>query len=177
MTRADAIEQYLISLVTFNELNCLLEANSHFRWSHTPETKLPPSQITSALRAAATTWIAKLLDRRNDSINVFEVWRCLVPGVAAQIDALEQKHQSTIQMLRQFRNKSGAHSDIHLKEHLEAHTNFDSNKEPIFQFLQDMFSLAKIIHQDVRSAFRSLILRYLAMPRLSTLMRQASVVY
>jgi hypothetical protein len=149
LTRDEAIEQYMISLIAINELLCFMTAAGHFQSNECPEARgrLQKAELVSAMRSATTTWLWKLFDTRPDSLNIFRVWKSLFHSpYQKEIDALEAESKPIVEVLRKVRHKSGAHSDISLEAHFLADREFEAKKIDVMRFCLDLLSLATKIH-------------------------------
>jgi hypothetical protein len=149
LTRSEAIEQYIISLIAINELLCFMTASGHFQLNECPEAsgRLQKAELVSAMRAATTTWLWKLFDTRSDSLNIFRVWKSLFnPTFEKEIEELENESKPIVEVLQRVRHKSGAHADISLEAQFLANRVFENNKINVARFCFKLLRLATKIH-------------------------------
>jgi ferric-dicitrate binding protein FerR (iron transport regulator) len=70
-----------------------------------------PSDFAETLRTVTFGWLASFVDKRNDSLNAFELWRELFPEHHAEIDRVERSFEPLRGPLKAFRDKVSAHAD------------------------------------------------------------------
>ena len=70
------------------------------------------------LRTAYLSWLASLIDKARNAINVFDVWASLYRGEHDEITKIWEENRAAFELLREFRNTTGFHGNRDLGEHM-----------------------------------------------------------
>jgi hypothetical protein len=105
-----------------------------------------PEDYLETLRTAFLGWLASLIDKTRDAINVFDVWVALFPAEQGEIRRVWQENKAAFELLRDFRNTTGFHGNKSLGEHLRVRKQVLGSK-PIEKASQDFFGLAIRMHR------------------------------
>jgi hypothetical protein len=110
--------------------------------------------VETLLSTIVTTFIS--LCDGPDSTNAREVWKKLHPSRAAEIDEVwEREILAGEKVMRQYRNKAGAHGDS-LHKYLDAKTSLIQEKEVVLRALRTFLGLSTSLFRDQESVLPTL---------------------
>jgi hypothetical protein len=101
----ERLEQYLHLALIFQALS---------EGTCSPESLVGYSRADYALtiREVLIAWLPTFFDRRSDSLNAFELWPKLFPGLVAEIETVKKQLEPFVEPLRTFRNKVVFHAEL-----------------------------------------------------------------
>jgi hypothetical protein len=147
LAKAEALEQLIIcrqrlgEVLNLSELLIALRTNRlHLNYDRTA-TK---ADYHETLRTAFLSWLASLIDKSKDTINIFDVWIALFPSEAVRIRKVWADNQPGFELLREFRNKTGFHGNKAVQEHLKVRAKVLGSKA-VEQAAQELFALAGVM--------------------------------
>jgi len=145
LTRQDALDQLIICRLKLSEFLHLFRL-----WTEIADRKvsleLDPTETLDdyreTLRTAALSWLASLIDKSKDAINIFDVWKSCFPSEAAAIEKVWRDNERAFQLLRDFRNTTGFHGHKSVDEHLRVRHEIVAEGQALKRATDDFFALA-----------------------------------
>lgn len=122
LSKEQALEQLIVCRLRLGEALHFFTLWDHIHRgvaniSYTP-IEIPEDYLTT-LRTAFLSWLASLIDKSSNAVNVFDVWAALFPSERPRIDKLWTEHKQAFELLRNFRNTTGFHGNRAISEHLK----------------------------------------------------------
>lgn len=154
LSRKDALDQLIICRQRLAEalhLVTLWDDLRNKKITPTLNATETPEDYLETLRTAFLGWLASLIDKTKDAIDVFDVWLALFPAEQGEITRVWQENKPAFELLRDFRNTTGFHGNKSLGEHLRVRKQVLGSK-PIEKASQDFFGLAIRMYRIERAS-------------------------
>ncbi len=145
LTQDEAFEEYLVYQIRIFEYMEMFQIELDIC-----EGKYEPkvlghgrAEFASTVRIYLTGIFASMVDVPKESLNVFDVWLALYPeDRKAEIVKVWKDIESTMDAIREYRNKVAFHATKSLKEYLTVRGGFSANRGEVIKAMQQFFDLA-----------------------------------
>jgi hypothetical protein len=145
LSRSEAVEQYLISLLKLDELlqlNLLwtvIKEHQHQRSATDADVRLV--RAGPAVVVAMFAWFDSLVDRTAKALNMFDVWASLFPEQIERIRDLQNRFQTELALIRRFRTITGSHAHNRLREHIAVRKELNAKIVEVGQAIASVMQL------------------------------------
>jgi hypothetical protein len=132
LSKKEALEQLFVCRLRFAEALDLFGSWGELRTSEVgPSDKLEKAYRANTLRTAFLSWLASLIDKRKDAVNIFDGWVTLFPAEEAHIRGVWESHKTAFELLRDFRNVTGFHGNKGIANHIKVRRGLVESRDGI----------------------------------------------
>ena len=139
--RKSALRRYLVfrvKAIEMMDLNILYQAVASGKMDIANPAGRLPQDFSDSLRTPLLSWFALLID--NDGLDVIELWAELFPRLKNDIETTRARIQPAWQIIREFRDRAGFHTDKPRPFFLARHQVI-ANQETLAKALEDFRKL------------------------------------
>ncbi|MGO9273384.1 MAG: hypothetical protein ACLQOO_24625 [Terriglobia bacterium] len=148
LTPDEAFEEYLVYQIRLFEYMEMFQVELDIcEGSYKPKVLgHGQAEFSTTVRTYLTGIFASMVDVPKGSLNVFDVWLALYPEDRKdEILRVWKAIESTVDAIREYRNKVAFHASKSLKEYLKVRGSFFANRKDVIKAMQEFLRLAETL--------------------------------